>query len=76
MRFKFQYKLLLSLIAVLTVTAVAITYVWYTFSRDMLTESLLESNERLLAERVKDINDVILTLDYQKAGCCPSTIRW
>lgn len=65
MRFKFQYKLLLSLIAVLTVTAVAITYVWYTFSRDMLTESLLESNERLLAERVKDINDVILTLDYQ-----------
>lgn len=65
MRTRFQYKLLLSLIAVLIVTAGAISYVWYTFSRDMVTEALLESNERLLNERVREINGIFSALDYQ-----------
>jgi two-component system sensor histidine kinase YesM len=65
MRLKFQAKLLLALIAVLLMTAGTISYIWYTHSRNIVTETMLQSTELLLNERVREIDGVLTAIDYQ-----------
>jgi two-component system, sensor histidine kinase YesM len=65
MRIKFQYKLLLALVAILIMTASTISYVWYTHSQKLVTDTMLQSTELLLNERIREIDSLIENIDYQ-----------
>lgn len=65
MHISFRHKLFLSLVMILIITASIISGIWYTHSRDLVTDTMLQSTEILLDERSGDMNALITNLDYQ-----------
>jgi hypothetical protein len=57
--------LFISLIAILLLTAATISAIWYTHSRNLITNTMLQSTELLLNERNREINTIITNIDYQ-----------
>ncbi|QTH41865.1 sensor histidine kinase [Cohnella sp. LGH] len=65
MRINFKYKLFLSLIAILLLASVTISAIWYAHSRNLITDTILQSTELLLNERNREIGKTIAGIDYQ-----------
>lgn len=65
MHIKFKYKLLIALFSVLIVTALSISSIWYTHSKKMTTEIMLNSMALLLNERGRALGKILEDIDYQ-----------
>lgn len=64
-RISFRYKLFISLIVVLVMTAAFISGIWYTHSRNMVTDTMIKSTNLLLNERSRSLSSILENLDYQ-----------
>lgn len=65
MQIKFRYKLFLSLVFILVFTALMISGLWYSHSKKLITDNMLDTTEILLNERTREINTILKNIDYQ-----------